>query len=100
MPRFRIVHALPYFDPATRFGGPVAQLRGLCRALAQRGHEISVVTTDAGVEDPLPRDRWLQRDGYRVWYARCGRGGAAPPHWVPRAQIPLAEALRGADALH
>ncbi len=100
MPRLRIVHAVPYFDPATRFGGPVAQLRLLCRALAGRGHDLRVVTTAVGVDESLPRDRWLERDGYRICYAPCMPGGGVAPYWAPAARGPLAEALRGADLLH
>ncbi len=100
MPQLRIVHAVPYFDPATRFGGPVAQLRLLCRALAERGHDLRVVTTAVGVDDTLPRDRWLERDGYRICYARCVPGGNMAPYWAPAAAGPLAEALREADLLH
>lgn len=34
----------PYFDK----GGPVAKIKGLCDALAQRGHQVEVVTADQG----------------------------------------------------
>ncbi len=95
-----IVHALPLFDPATRLGEPVAQLRRLCRALAERGHRVNVVTTDLGMGRTLPREQWVERDGFRVWYARTHRFGRFAPYYCPRAAAALQEALRNADVLH
>ncbi len=95
-----IVHALPLFDPATRLGEPVAQLQRLCRALAQRGHRVSVVTTDLGMGLTTPREQWVERNGFRVWYARAHRLGSFSPYYCPRAAAALQEALREADLLH
>jgi glycosyltransferase involved in cell wall biosynthesis len=95
-----IVQALPFFDPATRFGGPVVQLPLICRALAQRGHRVSVVTTALGVGRDVLRERWLERDGYRVWYARVGPLGRTAPYWAPRLTRALRETLVFADLLH
>jgi len=95
-----IVHALPFFDPATRFGGPVAQLRRVCRELAAHGHRVSVVTTDLEIGPDLPRDRWIQRDGYRVWYATAHRLGRWAPYYAPRIREPLDECLPDTDVLH
>jgi glycosyltransferase involved in cell wall biosynthesis len=95
-----IVHALPFFDPATRFGGPVAQLRRVCRELAGRGHHVSVVTTDLEIGSALPRDQWVQRDGYRVWYASTHRLGRWAPYYAPRIREPLDACLPETDVLH
>lgn len=99
MQPLRIVHALPFFDPATRFGGPVAQLRRACQALAERGHEVRVVTTELDIGPDLPREQWLPRDGYHVWYSRVGRAGHFAPYYAPRARRALVEALHEADIL-
>ena len=96
----RIVHALPFFDPALRFGGPVAQLRRVCQGLAQRGHQVSVVTTELDIDPELPRERWLAKDGYRIWYSRVNRLGRFAPYYVPGARKPLHESLQDADILH
>jgi len=95
-----IVHALPFFDPATRFGGPIAQLRRVCRELAARGHHVSVVTTDLEIGPSLPRDQWVERDGYRVWYATAHRLGRWAPYYAPRVREPLDECLPDTDVLH
>lgn len=47
MPPLRILMAVPYFYPAWSYGGIPRLAYGLARALAQRGHQITVATTDA-----------------------------------------------------
>src|SRR5215510_5755550 len=42
-----ILHVTPYYAPAYSFGGVVSATQGLTRALVQRGHDITVLTTDA-----------------------------------------------------
>ncbi len=95
-----IVHALPFFDPATRFGGPVAQLRQVCRMLAERGHHVRVITTDLDIGPDLPRNQWVERDGYRIWYARTPRIGHCAPYYAPGVRQPLDECLPETDVLH
>jgi len=95
-----IVHALPFFDPATRFGGPVAQLRQVCRLLADRGHRVQVITTDLDIGPDLPRQQWVERDGYRIWYARAPRLGQYAPYYAPGVLEPLDMCLPGTDVLH
>lgn len=43
----RILHLTPYFAPAYAFGGVVRSVEGMTQALAQRGHSVTVLTTDA-----------------------------------------------------
>jgi hypothetical protein len=42
----RILHVVPSYLPAVRYGGPIFAVHGLCRALAARGHEVQVFTTN------------------------------------------------------
>lgn len=42
-----VVHLTPYYAPAYAFGGVTRAVEGLARALAARGHTITVLTTDA-----------------------------------------------------
>ncbi len=66
----RILHVLPAYYPAVRYGGPVVAVHALCRELAARGHAVEVMTTNRdgpGVSDvPLTRAVW--RDGVMVRY--------------------------------
>lgn len=43
----RILHLTPYYIPAYSFGGVVRAVEGLARALSRRGHQVTVLTTDA-----------------------------------------------------
>ncbi len=95
-----IVHALPFFDPATRFGGPVVQLREVCRMLAGRGHHVRVITTDLDIGPDLPREQWVERDGYRIWYAKAPRLGQYAPYYAPGVVEPLDTCLPETDVLH
>ncbi len=40
----RLLHIAPFYEPAWAFGGMARAASGLCRALAARGHEVTVVT--------------------------------------------------------
>src|SRR6202034_1890087 len=70
----RLLHVVPTYVPAWRHGGPVAAVHGLCKALARRGHEVTVFSTDvhgAGTLD-VPRCRPVAVDGVTVWYFPVG----------------------------
>jgi len=43
----RILHVIPTYLPAVRYGGPIFAVHGLCRALVSRGHTVRVFTTNA-----------------------------------------------------
>jgi glycosyltransferase involved in cell wall biosynthesis len=47
----RILHVVPSYIPAWRYGGPIRSVHGLCAALARRGHEVHVATTNVDGED-------------------------------------------------
>jgi len=66
----RILHVVPTYLPATRYGGPIYAVHGLCRALAARGHDVSVFTTnvDGTGQSDVPLGVPVDRDGVRVHY--------------------------------
>jgi glycosyltransferase involved in cell wall biosynthesis len=68
----RILHVVPTYLPAVRYGGPIYAVHGLCRALAARGHEVSVFTTnvDGKSESAVPLDSDVMLEGVRVRYFR------------------------------
>ena len=45
--RLRILHVVPTYLPAIRYGGPIFAIHGLARGLAARGHDVEVFTTNA-----------------------------------------------------
>lgn len=66
----RILHVVPTYLPATRYGGPIYAVHGLAKALAARGHEVDVFTTNVdgpGVSD-VALDRPVMLDEVRVHY--------------------------------
>jgi glycosyltransferase involved in cell wall biosynthesis len=61
---------VPTYLPAWRHGGPILAVHGLCRALAARGHEVTVLTTHVhgdGVLD-VPLGTPVEIDGVEVRY--------------------------------
>ena len=66
----RLLHVVPTYLPATRYGGPIYAVHGLCKALAAQGHDVHVFTTNVdGPEDsPVPIERPVDLDGVKVWY--------------------------------
>lgn len=63
----RIVHVIPYFPPASRFGGVPEAVFSLTRAQAQLGHDVFVITSDAGL------DRETQREGLSLQWKNTSR---------------------------
>ena len=94
-----IVRAMPFFAPATQFGGVISQARETSRKLAAQGHRVRVVTTDNGQPDQTPRDVWVEQDGYEVYYASTSALQRGVPYWSPSIRKPLLEALPDADVL-
>jgi glycosyltransferase involved in cell wall biosynthesis len=96
----KVLHVIPSFAPAWRYGGPIVAALGLTRELARQGHDVTVMTTNIdgpGVLD-VPLDRPVSMDGVNVWYFPIQR-----PRWYYYSR-PLARALRqqveGFDIVH
>jgi glycosyltransferase involved in cell wall biosynthesis len=68
----RILHVVPTYVPAWRYGGPIHSVHGLCKALAARGHDVDVATTsvDGPGELPVPLETPVDVDGVKVHYFR------------------------------
>lgn len=71
----RILHVVPTYLPAWRYGGPIRSVHGLARAQAAAGDRVEVFTTDADGTSRLevPTDAPVDREGVAVHYFRCGR---------------------------
>jgi glycosyltransferase involved in cell wall biosynthesis len=70
----RVLHVVPTYLPAWRHGGPILAVHGLAKALAARGHAVTVFTTDvhgAGRLD-VPLATPVEIDGVTVWYFPVG----------------------------
>lgn len=95
----RILHVVPTYLPARRYGGPIVAVHGLCRALAARGHEVTVFTTNvdgAGALD-VPLGALVNLDGVQVHYF------ASPfprLYFSPAMRRALAASMQGIDVVH
>lgn len=95
-----LLHIIPFYYPAIRYGGPINSVHGLAKGLVALGHEVRVLTTNIdgpGVSD-VPVDRPVQLDGVEVRYLPVGR-----PRRITRApamRADLARLLPRTDVLH
>src|SRR5215468_8130122 len=66
----RLLHVVPSYLPAVRYGGPIFAVHGLCRALAARGHQVEVFTTnvDGPNNSPVPLETGVELDGVQIRY--------------------------------
>ncbi|HKR64969.1 MAG TPA: glycosyltransferase [Thermoanaerobaculia bacterium] len=61
---------MPTYLPARRYGGPIVAVHGLCKALAARGHDVHVFTTNVDGDSTLdvPVATPVMMDGVEVHY--------------------------------
>ncbi len=96
----KILHVTPSYLPATRYGGPIVAVHGLCKALVRKGNDVSVLTTNvngqgvSGVEVDVPVDV----DGVKVTYF-------SSPYfrrlfYAPNLETTLVEKIRRYDLVH
>lgn len=90
----RVLHVVPTYLPATRYGGPIFSVHGLCKALAAKGHDVHVFTTnvDGESDSDVPLGVPVRLDGVHVWYfpsRRLRRLYRSPPMMrALKAQLP------------
>lgn len=66
----KILHVVPSYIPAYRYGGPIKAVHELCKALAKNGLDVTVFTTDIDWEknSDVPLGRMVEMDGVKVFY--------------------------------
>ena len=69
----KIIHIVPTYLPAVRYGGPIWSVHGLCKSLAALGNEVQVLTTnvDGQKDSNVPLNQSVDIDGVKVWYFPC-----------------------------
>lgn len=96
----KILHVVPTYLPAVRYGGPIFAVHGLCRALNRLGNEVHVYTTNVnGTEDSaVPLDRPVVMDGIQIRYfpSRFFRR----LYWSPGMKEALLESISNFDLVH
>ena len=65
----RILHVVPSYYPAVRYGGPIQSVHALATATVDRGHEVHVYTTnvDGPNNSQVPLGNPVDRDGVCIW---------------------------------
>jgi glycosyltransferase involved in cell wall biosynthesis len=58
----RILKVVQAYYPFQEMGGPVVKVRALARGLAQRGHQVSVLTADLGLSSRVGSDAKFERN--------------------------------------
>ena len=64
----RILHVMPHYYPAVRYGGPIRSVQGLAAATAALGHDVHVYTTNVdgkGLSD-VSTCQEINLDGVKV----------------------------------
>jgi glycosyltransferase involved in cell wall biosynthesis len=66
----KILHIVPTYIPAWRYGGPIRSVHGLCKALVNMGHEVDVYTTNVNGPDKtdVPVGIPVLLDGVKIFY--------------------------------
>lgn len=64
----KVLCVTPHYWPALQYGGTVAAVHSLNNALAKRGADIAVYTTNVGVEGKVPVNQEINIEGIKVTY--------------------------------
>jgi glycosyltransferase involved in cell wall biosynthesis len=100
MKPLHLLHIVPSYWPALRYGGPIRSVHGLAKVLVAQGHRVRVLTTD--IDGPgrldVPTDRWVELDGVEVRY--CPVGVPRRITRAPAMAVVLFECLYEVDLVH
>jgi len=96
----RILHVVPTYYPAVRYGGPIRSVHGLASSLAARGHDVHVYTTnvDGPGESDVPLDSPVTLNGVQIRYFRVP--ALRRLYWSPTLKSCLTKTIRDFDIVH
>src|ERR1035437_8161382 len=96
----RILHVVPTYLPAVRYGGPIFAVHGLCRALVSRGHKVEVFTTniDGSEKSDVSTGVPVFLDGVQIRY--FSSTFLRRLSWAPALAHALKEEIGRFDLLH
>ena len=65
-----ILHIVPSYYPAFKYGGPIESVYLLNKALVKQGIKVTVLTTNAGLENrkDIVVNKWIDLEGVKVKY--------------------------------
>jgi len=96
----KILHVVPTYLPATRYGGPIHSVHGLCRGLVEAGESVDVLTTsvDGDQDSDVPHEQPVELDGVQITYFRSRVGRRL--YWAPAMQRALERTIGQYDIVH
>ena len=106
----RILNVTASYEPFLEFGGPPVKVRALSEGLARRGHSVTVLTPDWGIEERQQKDTGLGAERGPFGWKREQSGVQALylPTWLRRRALSwnpavkrfCRERLREFDVVH
>ncbi|MGO9988387.1 MAG: glycosyltransferase [Steroidobacteraceae bacterium] len=98
--RLRLLHVVPAYFPAVRYGGPIRSVHALCASLVRRGHQVCVYTTNVdGAEDSaVPLGAPVELDGVIIYYFPVPM--LRRLFWAPALAKQLRRAIADFDLVH
>ena len=95
----RILHVVPTYLPARRYGGPIVAVHGLAKSLAARGHDVGVMTTnvDGDKTSDVPIATPIDLDGVHVQYFPSPMRRL---YWSPQLRKALRDEVREYHVVH
>lgn len=96
----RLLHVVPTYLPAVRYGGPIRSVHALCRSLAAAGHDVHVFTTnvDGPGNSEVPLLRPVDLEGVKVTYFPSDR--LRRLYWSPSMGRALSATVKDFDLVH
>jgi len=96
----RLLHIVPTYLPALRYGGPIRSVHALCRSLAVEGHDVHVFTTsvDGDGDSAVPLETPVDLEGVKVTYFPSRH--LRRLYWSPRMRRALLKSLPTFDLVH
>jgi glycosyltransferase involved in cell wall biosynthesis len=95
----KILHVVPTYLPARRYGGPIVAVHGLCKALVARGHQVDVFTTNVDGDRTLdvPVATPVDVEGVQVRYFPSAYRRL---YWSPDMRRAFERDVRHYDVVH
>jgi glycosyltransferase involved in cell wall biosynthesis len=64
----KLLTVIPSYCPAFQFGGPIYSVHSLNKSMLKKGIDLTVYTTNAGLDDRVPINKEISIDGLKITY--------------------------------
>lgn len=95
---------VPYYYPAFQFGGPIFSIHVLNKFLTKKGVNVSVYTTNMGIEDKVVPNVETNLDGVKVYYFSYKRFfdflGTTGWQYSPKIKKAIENNIKNFDLVH